>query len=167
MREEAKTAMEKTKETMKRQYDKKTHWSQDLKIGEQVWLEARNIQTNWLSKKLDHKRYGPFTIKEKIRQGAYKLELPEGWAIHNVFNEDLLTRCKKVEFASQHKDPASSPDIVNEEEEYEVEEIREHCKKGRGIQFLIYWKGYRNEHDQWMAEANLPHAKEAIQDYWT
>jgi len=34
-------------------------------------------------------------------------------------------------------------------------------------QFLIYWKGYGNEHDQWMAEANLPHAKEAIQDYWT
>jgi len=46
MREEAKTAIERTKETMKRQYDKKKHQLQDLKIGEQVWLEARNIQTN-------------------------------------------------------------------------------------------------------------------------
>jgi len=45
-REEAKTAMERTKETMKRQYDKKTRQSQGLKTGEQVWLEARNIQTN-------------------------------------------------------------------------------------------------------------------------
>jgi len=103
-----------------------------------VWLEARNIQTNQPLKKLDQKRYGPFTIKEEIRQGAYRLELPEGWAIYNVFNKDLLTRCKKAEFASQHKDPVPLPDIINEEEEYEVEEIRGHHKKGRGIQFLIH-----------------------------
>jgi len=116
---------------------------------------------------LDQKRYGPFTIKEEIGQGAYRLELPEGWAIHDVFNEDLLTRCKKAEFASQHKDPAPPPDIINEEEEYKVEEIRGHRKKGRGTQFLVHWKGYGNEHDQWMTETNLQHAKEAIQDYWT
>jgi len=138
MREEAKTAMERTNETIKRQYDKSTHQSQGLKTGEQVWLEARNIQTNRPSKKLDQKRYGPFTIKEEIGQGAYRLELPEEWAIHNVFNEDLLTRCKKVEFTSQHKDPAPPPNIINEEEEYEVEEIREHRKKGRDTQFLVY-----------------------------
>jgi len=45
-REETKTAMERTKEIMKRQYDKKTCQSQGFKTGEQVWLEARNIQTN-------------------------------------------------------------------------------------------------------------------------
>jgi len=77
-REEAKIAMERTMKTMKRQYDKKTCQSQGLKTGEQVWLEARNIQTNQPSKKLDQKRYRPFTIKEEIRQGAYRLELPEG-----------------------------------------------------------------------------------------
>jgi len=93
IREETKTAMEKTMKTMKRQYDKRIHQSQGLKIGEQVWLEARNIQTNRPSKKLDQKRYGPFTIKEEIGQGAYRLELPEGWTIHDVFNEDLLTHC--------------------------------------------------------------------------
>ena len=57
---------------------------------------------------------------------------------YNVFNEDLLTHCKKAEFASQHKDPVLLPDIINEEEEYEVKEIREHCKKERGTQFLVY-----------------------------
>jgi len=45
-REEARTVIEKTKETMKRQYDKRTCQLQGLKMGEQVWLEARNIQTN-------------------------------------------------------------------------------------------------------------------------
>jgi len=45
-REEAKTAIERTMKTMKRQYNKRTHQLQGLKTGEQVWLEARNIQTN-------------------------------------------------------------------------------------------------------------------------
>jgi len=46
--------------------------------------------------------------------------------IHNVFNEDLLTQCKEPQYKSQHMDPAPLPDIINEEEEYEVEEIRKH-----------------------------------------
>jgi len=34
--------------------------------------------------------------------------------------------------------PAPSPDIVNEEEEYEVEEVRNHRKQRHSIQFLVY-----------------------------
>jgi len=34
------------------------------------------------------------------------------------------------------------------------------------MQYLVYWKGYGNEHDQWIAELGLSHAKEAIKDYW-
>ncbi len=44
--------------------------------------------------------------------------------------------------------PAPSPDIVNEKEEYEVEEVRNHRKQRHSIQFLVYWKGYSNKHDQ-------------------
>jgi len=35
------------------------------------------------------------------------------------------------------------------------------------MQFLVYWKEYGDEHDQWIAETRLPHAKEAIEDYWS
>jgi len=55
-----------------------------------VWLENKNIQLNQPSKKLDNKRYGSFRIAKDIGSGAFQLELPEGWMIHNVFNEDLL-----------------------------------------------------------------------------
>ena len=48
--------------------------------------------------------------------------------IHNVFNKDLLTRCKKPQFKGQHMKMAPLLDIINEEEEYEVEEIRKHWK---------------------------------------
>ena len=96
-----------------------------------MWLENKNIQSNQPSKKLDNKRYGPFRIAKDIGSGAFQLELPEGWMIHNVFNEDLLTRCVELKFKGQHEDSAPLPMIINEEE-YEVEEVRKHRKQGRG-----------------------------------
>jgi len=57
---------------------------------------------------------------------VFQLKLPEEWMIHNVFNEDLLTQCKDQQYKDQHVEPALLPDIINEEEEYEVEEVRKH-----------------------------------------
>ena len=131
-----------------------------------MWLENKNIQLNWPSKKLDNKRYGPFRISKDIGLGAFQLELLEGWAIHNIFNEDLLTWCVELKFKGQYKDPTPLPMIINEEEEYEVKEVRKHRKHRRETQYLVHWKGYRDEHDQWIAEMGLFHAKEAIEDYW-
>ena len=82
-----------------------------------------------------------------------------------MFNEDLLIQCNKPKFKGQHKELASPPTIVNEEEEYEVEEIKKYRKQERGLQYLIHWKGYRNKHNQWIVELGLPHAKEMIEDY--
>ena len=61
---------------------------------------------------------------------------------------------------------APPPTIINEEEEYKIEEVRKHWKQGKGMQYLVYWKGYGDEHDQWIAETGLLHAREAIEDYW-
>jgi len=103
-----------------------------------MWLENKNIQLNRLSKKLDQKRYRPFKISKDIGLGAFQLELPEEWAIHNVFNKDLLTQCNEPKFKGQHEKPAPSPTIVNKEEKYKVEEIRKHRKQGRETQYLMH-----------------------------
>jgi len=97
-----------------------------------VWLENKNIHLNQPSKKLDNKRYRPFKISKNIGLGAFELKLLEEWMIHNVFNENLLTQCVEPKFKGQHKEPAPSPTIINEEEEYEVEEARKH-RKGNTI----------------------------------
>ena len=89
--EQATKAMKEVQKNMKKQFDKKRRNPQGLKAGDHVWLENKNIHLNRPSKKLDNKRYGPFKISKDIGSGAFKLELPEGWMIHNVFNEDLLT----------------------------------------------------------------------------
>jgi len=51
---------------------------QGLKVGDNVWLENKNIHLNQPLKKLDNKRYGPFRISKDIGLGAFQLELPEG-----------------------------------------------------------------------------------------
>ena len=86
--------------------------------------------------------------------------------IHNVFNEDLLTRYNEPQFKEQHVEPVPPSTIIDEKEEYKVEEVRKYRKQGRGAQYLVHWKGYRNEHDQWIVESVLSHTKEIIKDYW-
>jgi len=58
--------------------------------------------------------------------------------IYNVFNEGLLTQCGKSQFKEQHMEPAPIPDIINEEKEYKVEEIRNHRKQECDTQFLVH-----------------------------
>jgi len=79
--------------------------------------------------------------------GVFQLEHPERWMIHNVFNEDLLTQCVEPKFKEQHEEPAPPLMIINEEEEYEIEKVRKHRKRGRRTQYLVHWKGYGDEHD--------------------
>ena len=44
--------------------------------------------------------------------------------------------------------PTPPPDIINEEKEYEMKEIRKHQKQGQKTQFLVHWKSYGDKHDQ-------------------
>ena len=106
-------------------------------------------------------------MSKNIELEAFELELLKGWIIHNVFNDDLLTRCVDPKFKEQHEKPAPPLIIINKEKEYKVEEVRKHRKHGRETQYLVYWKGYGDEHNQWISEMGLFHAREAIEDYWT
>jgi len=94
------------KEAMKRQFNKKRWNLQGLKVGDNVWLEAKNIYLNRPLKKLDQKRCGLFRILKDIGQEVFQLELLEEWMIYNVFNENLLTQCKELQFKGQHMELA-------------------------------------------------------------
>ena len=58
--------METVKEVMKRQFDEKRWNPQELKEGDNIWLEAKNIHSNRPSKKLNQKRYRLFKISKDI-----------------------------------------------------------------------------------------------------
>jgi hypothetical protein len=52
-------------ETQAKYYNKKVK-EMHFEVGQQVWLDNKNIKTSRPSKKLDNKRIGPFIILEQI-----------------------------------------------------------------------------------------------------
>ena len=70
--------MKKAQKNMKKQFNKKRRNPQGLKVGDNVWLENKNIHLNRPSKKLDQKRYRLFKILKNISLEVFQLELLEG-----------------------------------------------------------------------------------------
>ena len=147
-----------------RQQHKDSKKPTEMKVGEQVWLENRNLPAIG-SRKLQPRRYGPFIIKERVGQVAYRLDLPNTMKIHNVFHVDLLLPYKETEaYGTPFTRPP--PVIDHGEEEYEIESIIKSRRKGRGrkLQYLVHWKGYPNANDSWVDEKDL-HAPELLQEF--
>ena len=137
------------------------------KVGEWVWLEAKYLTLPYASIKLALKSHGPFQITKEISPMAYQLALPRAWAIHNVFHSSLLTHYKGTYEASaqfQHL----PPELVGNEEEYEVEQIINHRHYGRHhqLQYLICWKGYSAADDTW-EPADKVHTDDLVRSYHT
>ena len=121
-----------------------------FKKGDRVWLDTRNLKTNY-HKKMGPKREGPFEIIETIGSLAYRLKLPVSWKIHNVFHAALLRQYKETEtYGANYTRPP--PELLEGEEVYEVENILKHRKRGRGYQYYVKWKGYPIAEASWEPE---------------
>jgi hypothetical protein len=136
--------------------------------GDKVWLEGKNLKTQFPSAKLAPKHYGPFEIMDKVGQGAYKLKLPKTWRIHPVFHASLITPYKETE-AHRPNYIQPAPNMVEGTAEFEVEEIcnirfRKYRNQKRW-EYYIKWKGYANKDNTWEPVANLKHTKELIADW--
>jgi hypothetical protein len=129
--------------------------------GDMVWLDGRNLKLNQ-HKKITTKREGPFKILEVLPPLNYRLKLSQGWKNYDTFHATLLT--PYVENRTHGKNyPRPPPDIIDNEEQWEVERIL--CHKGtKNISYQVKWTGY--EDSTWEPEENLSHSPEVIADYW-
>jgi hypothetical protein len=98
---------------------------QPFEEGDKVWLEGRNLHTSHPFPKLTPKHYGPFLVEQVINPMVFKLKLLEQWKqkrLHPVFYASLLMPYKEMEeHSTNFLEP--SPDIIEGEEEYEVEQV--------------------------------------------
>ena len=118
-------------------------------------------------KKLDNKHLRPFEILEKVGKSAYCLKLSSQWKIHDVFNEVVLSPYYPPQFESQQHLLPSPPKIIDEQEEWEVECIKEAKVTTREeVWFLVKWKGYSNEWNEWIFEKDLKNALDIIKKFY-
>lgn len=107
----------------------------DYAVGSYVYLTARNLKLKIPSKKLGPKKIGPLKVLEKFSSLHYRLELPTGSSVHNVFHVDLLTPYDGDPNNLEGRNP--DPQIVSNTFEWEVEDINDSCQVKEKSQFLI------------------------------
>ncbi|KAF8698606.1 hypothetical protein RHS03_07507, partial [Rhizoctonia solani] len=119
----------------------------EFKIGEEAWLDAKNMKLKTLSPKLTKQRLGPFKVTKKISNRAYRLELPPTMRIHNVFYVGLLSKVKRDKKRSFENWPP--PVTIDGEEEYEVKGITDMEERNGKWFFQVKWKGYGSKENTW------------------
>jgi Chromo (CHRromatin Organisation MOdifier) domain len=168
--EEAKAALVKLKDDMARYYNQRRSAAPVYKPGDKVYLNASDIQTTRPSKKLSHKRPGPFAIERQVGNGAYRLRLPPSMSrLHPVFNVVKLTPAMVPTdnpIPGRRIPPPPPPEIVDGEEEWMVEEILDSkVLINRKLRYLIKWKDFGIEHNSWEPWDNV-HAPDLITDFY-
>ena len=124
-----------------------------FEVGERVWLDARNITTQWPSKKLDHKRLGPYPISEFIPLNSYRLTLPDTMKNHPTYHVSQLERVAEDPLPGQVIAPPLLV-IVDDKEEYMVEEVLDSRVRWKRLQYLIKWLGHTQADWMYAEEVN-------------
>lgn len=88
------------------------------------------------------------------------MELPPKYRIHNVFHASLLEP-----YDSSRGEQYTTPDIVNGEEEWEVEQILSERITKEGAQFMVKWKNWPAKYNQWVSQQDLSNASELLQEF--
>ena len=123
---EARAALVKAADDMAWFYDVHRHEAPRYSIGDKVWLSSENIRTTRLTKKLNNKWLGPYTIDQVISRNAFRLKLPASFGqVHPVFSVTLLCPYDDDPITErQERHPPPLPPVVHDGiEEYEVEKI--------------------------------------------
>ena len=142
---------------------RKTRGFSPFEKGDLVWLDGRNLKIGYPSQKLAPKREGPFKITEVLGPVSYRLSLPDQWKIHPVFHASLLSPYRETDTHGPNY-TRPPPDLIEGEEEFEVEAIIAHRKRGNGHQYLVKWKGYPHSDKP---TTNLKGASEILRSYRT
>jgi transposase InsO family protein len=157
LRERLQEAWRKASESQAKHYNKR-HEPMQFRKGQLVALSTRNLRLKSPSRKLAPNFIGPFRMLDKVGKQAYRLALPEQYSrLHNVFPVSLLQEWH------QRNDSETLPmPELEDDDEWEVEEVRDEKKFQNELHYLVKWKGWPSEYNQWIPISDMEHAKAAI-----
>jgi len=148
IQEEAKVALGKAQEEMKKFANRRRREEEEYSVGDLVLLSTKDLKWQMKerrSEKLTKHFVGPYKIKGIVLSNAIELELPKSIKIHPVVNVSRV-QLYKSQVEEQKKIPPK-PVIIEGEEEFKVEKILNKRTVRGKEKFLVRWKGYMVEED--------------------
>jgi len=115
----------------------------NYKIKSKMFLNERNIITARSFKKLNDKMLDSF-INLDLVDSSYKLKLSESMHVHDVFHSDLL-RSVINHLLSDQKNELSDSIMINDEDEWKIDDILNFRWYQRWLQYKIKWNDYDND----------------------
>ena len=148
--------------------DRKRKIAPLFKVNDLVWLSTSHLKSQRPSKSLDYTRIGPFKIKERVNDLAFRLELPAHMKIHDVFHVNLLEPYNHSTIVGRTNEPI--PPIEYEDGlgnvEYEVNEILDVKIIRNKIHYFVDWKGYGVADRTWEPIENVSNAKDKLNEFY-
>ncbi len=115
----------------------------NYKIKSKMFLNERNIITARSFKKLNDKMLDSF-INLDLVDSSYKLKLSESMHVHDVFHSDLL-RSVINDLLPDQKNELSDSIMINNEDEWKIDDILNFRWYQRWLQYKIKWNDYDND----------------------
>ncbi len=139
----------------------KSYKAYSYKVGDRLWINRMLFKDSYLksqqSDKLSGKRFSPFFVKKLVGKNAAKVELPCHLKIHDVVH--VFHTKSYHEQASDFSAPVKkSPDPIPAVggEEYIVELILNHRKRGKGVSISsCLMKGSPTRDAEWQPSREL------------
>ncbi len=159
----AREALIKTREQMMNQTNK--HRKKiNYEIESKMFLNEWNIITARSFKKLNDKMLDSFQIIESV-DSFYKLKLSETMHIHDVFHSELL-RSVVDDSLSDQKNELLRSIVINDEDEWKINDILNFQRYRRRLQYQVKWKSYDNDLNWYNADDDeFMNAQEMIDEF--
>lgn len=135
----------------------------EFDVGDYVYVTTKHWRTERPSKKLDYQNAGRYRIIEKIGH-SFKLDLPSSIKVKPVFHAEKLRKAAMDPLPGQDDD-STLPIVVNEQQEWEVEEILASKLRYHKLYYRVKWKGWAEPDLEWYPAVNFTGAPHKLRDF--
>ena len=164
--EEARVALVKSQEKIKRQMDRSRKEAKEYRVDDKVLISTKDFLMELMkrvTKKLMEKFIGLYVVRKIMSENAVELELLSSLRIHLVVNVRRIVKYRE-QVEGQKKIPLPPVEVASEKE-YEVEEILDKQERRGKTKYLVKWKEYIVEENTWKRLENLKNAMKKIEEF--